>query len=101
MKIYLREKAGAFTSPIKDAILPKTFPEYYLGKDNINEELLINDMSNNFLPKDYEFIAIMVEDEINENSGRVLSNTGQRGLSIFKDYDKYTNKYSLLLCRYE
>ena len=70
--------------------------------DQINEELLIQNLSNDFLmslrPQD---LPVMVEDKINEKIGRVLGHTGQRNLQVFKDYDKYTTRYSLLLCRYE
>lgn len=101
MRVYLRKKEFAATAPIKKVSLQGNFYDYYMGKDNINERLLLDHLPNNFLPKDCQYIAVMVEDEISKESGRVISNTGQRNLNIFKDYDKYSNKYSLLLCRYE
>lgn len=101
MKVLLCEKTSMAREPVKETNLPGEFNEYYFGTDSINENLLLKNLPNDFLPLDPEEIALMVEDKINESAGRVLSNVGQRNLKLFKDYDKYSCKYSILLCRYE
>ena len=100
MKVLMREKKFGVTSPIREVIIQGNFRDYYGNLDEINEKLLIQNLPAYFLlhlqPKD---LSIMVEDEIIESVGRVLSDTGQRNLKLFKDYDKYDKRYSLLLCR--
>lgn len=102
MKVMIYQKVHAVSSPIREITIEGAFDDYYQGMDQINEELLIRNLPKDFLmslqPQD---LPIMVEDKINEKIGRVLGHTGQRNLKVFKGYDKYTKRYSLLLCRYE
>lgn len=101
MKVLLCEKIGVVREPVKEIKITGDFNHYFRGLDKINEEPLILNLPQKFLPVPHHEVSIMVEDEINKNVGRVLGNTGQRGLSTFKDYDKYESRYCLLLCRYD
>lgn len=101
MKVLLKEKQSVFRVPVKETILPGAFDDYYHGEDQIEEEKLLKELPAGFLPLPAENVAIQVENKMNEAAGRVLGTRGQRNLKIFEDYDKYTCRFTLLLCRYE
>ena len=65
----------------------------YLGDDNINEQLLLDNIPKDFLPDKPNQILLVVEDK----SG---NGTGQRGLKIFRNWSKYFDCYSLTISKH-
>lgn len=100
MKIVLYRMVSVINQPVKKIEIQGEFEDYYLGLDQINEELLLENLPPDFLPPiKLQEVSIMVEEEIYEPTGEPLGVTGQRNLTIFQNYCKQSLQYSLLFCR--
>lgn len=88
MYIQLMHRRYGIHKPIKHIEIPCDFSEVYQGQDRINEELLLENIPEGWLPVPPERILLMVA---NENGG-----TGQC-CTIFHSWAKYFDSYSLEL----
>jgi len=98
MKVILNRRHYGVHSPIKEAIIDGEFTDYYLGEDQINEELLLKNLPEGFLPVSPSKVLLSVQN-VSSKTGDVIGATGQRGLKKFKNWAKYFDAYNLELCR--
>jgi hypothetical protein len=86
--IQLNKRHYGIHSALKYLELPNVaFEDIYLGEDQINEELLLTNIPDGWLPVPPERILLMVGDS--------LGSTGQNGLIKFRNWSKYFDSYSL------
>ena len=89
MYIQLMHRHYGVHEPVKHMEIPCEFSEVYLGEDNINEELLLKNIPEGWLPTHPGLILLAV--------GNKYGSTGQRGLSKFRSWAKYFDAYCLEL----
>ena len=89
MYIQLMHRSYGVHEPIKHMEIPCKFSDVYLGKGNINEELLLNNIPNGWLPTKSSSILLTVADK--------YGSTGQRNLNKFRSWAKYFDAYVLEL----
>lgn len=97
MKISLWRRQYGIHEKVKETTIEGDFNDYYKGEDDINEDLLMQNIPEKFLPKKPERILISVQ-SVN-SSGEVTGGTGQRRLKVFKNWAKYFDSYVLELER--
>ena len=90
MYIQLMHRSCGVHSPIKHIEIPCSFYDVYRSENNINEELLISNIPEGWLPVKPLRILITVVDE--NGCG-----TGQLGLNKFRNWAKYFDSYVLEL----
>lgn len=83
---------------IKEVKIKGSLEDYYFGLDNINEELLLKNLPDDFLPVEPSKILLLVEN-LHFKTGEPIGSTGQRNLSYFKNWEKYFHSYCIELCR--
>src|SRR5690606_2188819 len=102
VKVILRHRHHGLHENVKEAVLPGTFGDYAVPKDEefstpddwrIDEEKLIAALPEGFLPVPPYRILLAVEDE--------YGGTGQVGLSRFRNWAKYFDAYCLSLMKTE
>lgn len=102
MKVILRHRNHGLHENVKEAVLPGTFGDYAVPKDEefstpddwrIDEDKLIAALPEGFLPVPPYRILLAVEDE--------FGGTGQVGLSRFRNWAKYFDAYCLNLVKTE
>lgn len=95
MKLVLNKRHYGVHSLVKEVEIEGTFRNYAkkIGDDDyqINEQKLIESIPKDFLPVDPKNILLTV--------GESWGSTGQIGLSIFKNWSKYFDCYSIELCK--
>lgn len=89
MYIQLMHRHYGVHKAIKHLEIPCNFRDVYITDDNINEELLIQNIPEGWLPTNPSLILLTVADE----SG----GTGQFNLNIFRPWRKYFDCYVLEL----
>lgn len=87
MYIQLMYRSYGVHQPIKHIEIPCAFSEVYKSEDNINEELLLSNIPDGWLPTKPSWILITVVDK--------SCATGQRNLSLFRNWEKYFDSYVL------
>ena len=97
MKVILNRRHFGVHTPVKEAVIEGEFTDYYLGEDQINEDLLLKNLPKGFLPVDPSKVLLSVQN-VND-AGEVIGATGQIGLKIFRNWAKYFDAYNLELCR--
>ena len=89
MKVKLFKRHYGVHDPKKEIEINALFYEVYIGEDNIDEKLLLQELPKDFLPCKPREILLTVGD----GDG----STGQRGLKRFKNWAKYFDAYVLKL----
>lgn len=92
MFVTLRHRHYGVHKFIKEIEIPCNFDEVYLGEDNINEQLLLDNIPKGWLRDKPNQILLMVEDELGNG-------TGQHNLKIFRNWSKYYDCYSLTISK--
>ena len=90
MYIQLMHRSYGVHRPIKHLEIPCAFSEVCRSENNINEELLISNIPEGWLPTSPSRVLIVVVDK----GGCGI---GQMGLSKFRNWAKYFDSYSLEL----
>jgi hypothetical protein len=98
MKVILYRRHYGIHTPVKETEIDGKFEDYYLGEDQINEDLLLKNLPKGFLPVDPSKVLLSVQ-IINDETGEIVSGRGQRGLKKFRNWAKYFDAYNLELCR--
>lgn len=97
MVIRLYHRTNGYHTLVKETKIPFTFRKYVKGciptEHRIIEDLLIENIPDNFLPVESSKILLTVMDKSKTGA------TGQRGLSRFKNWSKYFPGYCLDLTR--
>lgn len=98
MKITLAHRHYGVHRQVKETEIPGVFADYATPKPGadrddfvIDEEKLLAALPPGFLLVETNRILLAVEDEV--------GGTGQRGLSLFKDWAKYFDAYCLNLVK--
>jgi len=99
-KVVLHHRHYGIHSYRDECVIPVDPKEIYLGRDSINEQLLIDNLPNGFLRCEPRHCLLTVEDRSFKSNGGYAS-TGQRGLSLFLNWAKYFDAYSITLCEVE
>lgn len=89
MYIQLMKRHYGVHSPIKHTQISCDFDDVYKSEDHINEELLLANIPEGFLPLEPSKILLTVGDK--------YGSTGQCGLDRFKNWAKYFDSYVLEL----
>lgn len=89
MYIQLMYRHYGIHRPIKHLEIPCEFSDVYLNEDNINEDLLLANIPEGWLPTASNNILLTVADK--------YGSTGQRGLNKFRSWAKYFDAYCLEL----
>ena len=89
MYIQLYHRSYGVHTPIKHIEIPCDFHRVYISNDKIDEELLMSNIPDNWLP--------VPEDRILLTVGNGNGSTGQCNLSIFRPWAKYFDAYVLEL----
>ena len=89
MFIQLYHRHYGVHKPIKHTEIPCDFHGVYIGEDRINEELLLNNIPEKWLPVPAGMILLVVGDE--------NGSTGQYDLERFRPWAKYFDAYVLEL----
>jgi hypothetical protein len=97
MKVILNHRHYGIHTPVKETEIEGKFEDYYFGEDQINEDLLLKNLPEGFLPISPSKVLLMVQ-EVN-STGEIIGGKGQRGLSKFRNWAKYFDSYSLELCK--
>lgn len=87
MYIQLMHRHYGMHEPIKHTEIPCEFSDVYLSEDNINEELLLKNIPEGWLPTKPNLILLTVGDK--------YGSTGQYGLKKFRSWAKYFDAYCL------
>ena len=90
MYIQLMYRSYGVHRPIKHIEIPCAFSEVYKSENNINEELLISNIPEGWLPANPSQILIVVVDENGCGYGQI-------GLNKFRNWAKYFDSYCLEL----
>lgn len=90
MYVQLMHRHYGLHEPIKHIEIPCNFDDIYLGDNNINEDLLLKLIPENWLPTAPKNILLVVAN--NYGGG-----TGQNDLNKFKPWAKYFDAYCLEL----
>lgn len=99
-KVVLRHRHYGVHSYIDECVIPVDPKEIYLGRDSINERLLIENLPDGFLRCAPRRCLLAIEDRSFKYTGGYAS-TGQDGLSLFLNWAKYFDAYSITLCEVE
>lgn len=91
MYIELKHRHYGVHRPIKHIEIPCDFSDVYIGKDRINEKLLLENIPDGWLPTKPSNILLTVDD----NNGGI----GMYDLYIFRPWAKYFDSYVLGLCK--
>ena len=97
MKVILNHRHYGIHTPVKETEIEGKFEDYYFGEDQINEDLLLKNLPEGFLPVDPSKVLLSVQ-TVNDK-GEIIGGTGQRGLKYFRNWEKYFDAYNLELCR--
>lgn len=89
MYIQLMHRHYGVHKPIKNIEIPCDFSDVYIAEDHINEELLLKNIPDGWLPTKPSKILLTVEAEHGV--------TGQYGLEKFCSWAKYFDAYVLEL----
>lgn len=89
MYIQLMHRHYGIHEPVKHLELPCNFSDVYKGEDNIDEDVLLSLIPNEWLPANPDSVLLCVADTEN------LGTTGQRGLKRFRNWAKYFDSYVL------
>ena len=89
MYIQLMHRHYGLHKPIKHLEIPCEFSDVYLGGNNINENLLLENIPNGWLPTEPNRILLTVADK--------YGSTGQIGLNKFMSWAKYFDAYVIEL----
>lgn len=89
MYIQLMHRSLGVHSPIKHIEIPCKFEDVYLGEDNINEDLLLENIPEGWLPISPSLILLTVCDK--------YGGSGQYNLDKFRAWAKYFDAYCLEL----
>ena len=89
MYIQLMHRSLGVHDPIKHIEIPCRFEDVYLGEDNINEDLLLENIPKGWLPTSPSLILLTV--------GNKYGTTGQYNLDKFRVWAKYFDAYCLEL----
>lgn len=89
MYIQLMHRHYGLHEPIRHTEIPCKFDDIYLSENHINEEKLINNIPNGWLPTTPERILLTVADK--------YGSTGQYGLQRFRPWAKYFDSYVIEL----
>ena len=92
MYIQLMHRHYGVHEPIKHIEIPCEFSEVYLGDNNINEDLLLKLIPENWLPTKPRNILLTV---LADNG----IGTGQNDLDKFRPWAKYFDAYCLELLK--
>ena len=87
MYIQLMHRHYGVHEPIKHIEISCEFSEVYLGNNNINEELLLEHIPEDWLPTKPSLILLAVGDK--------YGSIGQCGLEKFRSWAKYFDAYCL------
>ena len=87
MYIQLMHRHHGMHKPIKHTEIPCEFSDVYLSEDNINEELLLKNIPEGWLPTKPNLILLTVGDK--------YGSIGQYGLKKFRSWAKYFDAYCL------
>jgi hypothetical protein len=75
-------------------VIPVDLENIYLEDDNIDEQLLVDNLPEGFVPCKYKQCLLAVEDRQIKGAS-----TGQSNLSVFRNWAKYFDSYSITLSR--
>lgn len=89
MYIQLMRRHYGVHSPIKHVEIPCDFNDVYLGEDRINEQLLLDNIPDGWLPVEPHQILLVAIDEHGNGTGQYCK--------IFRDWKKYFSCYVLEL----
>lgn len=89
MYIQLMHRHYGLHEPIKHTEIPCNFGDVYISEDNINEDILLKNIPEGFLPAEPSKILLTVGDR--------YGTTGQVGLKRFRNWAKYFDSYVLEL----
>lgn len=87
MFIELNHRHSGIHTPIKYLEISCEFSDIFLGNDNINEDLLLKNIPEGWLPEPPNRILLAVGDKYGA--------TGQGGLHKFRSWAKYFDAYCL------
>jgi len=99
-KVVLHHRHYGIHSYRDECVIPVDPKEIYLGRDSINEQLLIDNLPDGFLRCAPRRCLLAIEDRSFKYTGGYAS-TGQDGLSLFLNWAKYFDAYSITLCEVE